>query len=412
MFKSNKQNISEQEALRLIQSDQQQEIPKVFSKWDDPCYIAQADLLNRQRETNKLDLKTASNIVSEQKNWLYPNVLLEGELTILAGSPNAGKTTLACALAAGITNGTNYSLYPNFTPSGEGHVIIVNREDDEANGLKVRLQAAEANLDMVHFIGGKAGPGDDSPFSFSNDRDINRLIGLSEQLNGLIGLIIVDPVYFAVDGDQNSDHKARKAYQKLTMLAKRIRCAILGIAHTARNTMGKSALARIAGPSALRQVPRQILLLSKIVNGPTESGGTHVLVQAKNSEGSMDGGFEYRITPVEIHVQGGVIETPKFVITRRISSSAEEILEMADRGVTDKKIRKLDSAVQFLRALLKDGPRLWIEIEQLAKDANIKKATLMIAKTSLKIVAVKVIGNKGRSQWCLPDDFDTNNPST
>ena len=394
-------------ALSLRQFEQREKISNAFWKWEDPQHIAVMEATYRMHESKRLDWQSASDVASVPKKWIYPDWLLEGELTVLAGSPNSGKTTLACALA-GLTMGDSCSLHRDLTPSGSGHVIIINREDDRAKSLKARLEAAGADLDRVHFIGDKVASGDDSTFSFSSDRDMNRLMGLSERFGNNVGLLIVDPIYFAVDGDPGSNHKAREAYERLAALSKRLSCAILGVAHTARNTQGKDPLGWIAGPPALREVPRAIMLLSKISNGPTVTGGTHVLVHAKNSEGKMDDGFEYRIAPVEISGQNGTTETPKFVVTCQLFGSVDDILNLADCGVTAKKLSKLDGAVKFLRTVLNDGPRPWIEIEKLAHEVDVKNGTLINAKTLLKIDTEKRKGD-GRSVWRLPDSEDTSN---
>lgn len=403
---SNKKNPPEVFPFR--QEDQQQGIFTPFSKWDDPQYTVQLQATHRMRESNKLDLHTASNIQSRPKNWVYQDWVEESEVTVLCGPIDGGKTTFECMLAAGVTVGSSFSLHPGLTPKGAGHVIIINQEDDVETVLKPCLEAAGADLEKVHFIGRKTGPGDDSPFSFSNERDINRLMGLAERLDNNIGLLIVDPIYFAVDGDPNSNHKARQAYEHLTALSKRLACATLGIAHAVENSLGRKALRRVAGPPALRQVPRAAMLLSKISNGPTETGGTHVLVHAK-SKGRMDGGFEYRITSVEVPSQNGTKTAPKFVITRELFGSADDILDQADRGIAVEKMSKLDRAVKFLKMVLRDGPRLWIEIEKLAEEADVKIGTLLAAKSFLMLITKKRKGD-GRSVWCLPDAEDTNDP--
>lgn len=401
---SNKKNPPE--ALPLQQDDQRQGISIPLSKWNDPHYTAQLQATNRMRESNKLDLHTASNIQSRPKIWVYSDWVEESEVTVVCGPIDGGKTTLQCMLAAGVTVGSSFSLHPGLTPKGAGHVIIINLEDDVETVLKPCLEAAGADLNKVHFIGRETGPGDDSPFSFSNERDMNRLMGLAERFDNNIGLLIVDPIYFSVDGDPNSNHKARQGYEHLTALSKRLACATLGIAHSVENSLGRKALRRVAGPPALRQVPRAAMLLSKISNGPTATGGTHVLVHAK-SKGRMDGGFEYRIALVEVPGQNGTKIVPKFVVTRELIGSADDILDQADRGITVEKMSKLDCAVNFLRTVLKDGPRLWIEIEKLAEEADVKIGTLLAAKSALMIVTQKRKGD-GRSVWCLPDAEDTN----
>jgi hypothetical protein len=126
------------------------------------------------------------------------------------------------------------------------------------------------------------------------------------------------------------------------------------------------------------------------------------MVHAKNNESSMDGGFEYRLEPIEIDSDSGPIETTKFIATATLVGSAEDLLEQADRSAPVKNIKKLEAAVQFLQDVLSKGPRLWIEIKQLAADAGVKLGTLQNARASLKIVTQKRTGD-GRSVWRLPD---------
>jgi putative DNA primase/helicase len=371
-------------------------------RWDNPQYIAGWEAVNLMRESEKLMVQTASDVVSESKTWIYPNWLALEEVTVLAGAPDVGKTALECALAAGVTQGTTCSLAPGLTPTGSGHVIIVNKEDSIAKSLKPRLEAAGADLSKVHFIGCKGGEGEDSSFSFSSERDMARLEGLTKVLGNNLGLIIIDPIYCVVDGDYNNNYKAREAYEGLARLAKRLTCAILGIAHTVRNPQNKHPLAQIAGPPALREVPRAVMLISKISSGPTANGGTHVLVHAKNNEGKSDGGFEFRITPVEIPGHHGPIETTKVVVTAELSGSADDILNEASRGTPSKPPGKLKAAIKLLEEVLAAGPRPRIEIEELAEEIDVSLATLINAKDSLNIVTKRRNGD-GRSVWRLPD---------
>ncbi|WAR44605.1 AAA family ATPase [Methylomonas rapida] len=373
---------------------------------EDPKRLEQQEKLQRAREANKLPLQQASSINAQAVIWAYDNWLPQGELTILAGAPNTGKTAFACTLAAGITNGNGYQLHPDFKANGFGHVIIVNNEDSVSNTLLPRLITAGANLDRVHIIDTKRSTNNETPFSFNNDRDINRLLGLNEKLNHNIGLIIIDPIYLTVDGDHGNNSKARQAFERLAQLAKQLQCAILGIAHTVRNPSGKEPLARVAGTPALREVPRVIILLSKIASGPTVNGGTHVLVHAKNSLGPIDGGFEYCLKEVELADQNANPNTLgkglQFTITDVKSGSAEEILAEADRPKPVETLTKTKRAEEFLQTILNDGPMLFVDIEEMALKENVAIGTLKLAKSNLKIKTKKQDGD-GRSVWSLPD---------
>ena len=367
-------------------------------------YASQNEERHRHRESNKLKMQTASAVAPASQVWIFDNVLLEGELAVLSAVPGAGKTLWTCLLAAGITRGPSFPLGHGLTSKGIGHVFILNSEDDLSATLRLRLEAAGANLDMVHFIKGSTEFGHDRPFSFANDQDVERLAGQAELLHNNLALIIVDPIYSAVDGDPNNNFKAREAYQRLAAVAKRLKCAVLGIAHDVKNPQGKEPLARISGPPALREVPRLIMLLKKIKEGPTKTGGTHILVRAKNNNGKMDGGFEYRIQEAEIAGQNGPIKTLKLDITAELIGSAEDLIKEADHYNQVETIGKLEVAVRFLRRILKDGPRPRLEIDELAIEHDIKPGTMINAKDTLKIVTKKRNGD-GRSVWSLPDSL-------
>jgi len=392
------------QTLYRFTSESDQQIPISLSETgsEGEAGIGSYGRRSRILDSKNLRMCTASDVVLKRKIWIYPNLLQQGELTSLAGPPGAGKTTLVCTLAAGITRGENYSLGHGLSPTSKGHVIIVNREDSVETALVPRLKAAGADLTRVHFIGCKDGLDSDSSFSFFNEQDLGRLECRVELLGGNLGLIIIDPIYYAVDGDASNNHKAREAYEQLARLAKRLSCAILGIAHTVKNTQNKQPLARVGGPPALREVPRTIILLAKIDGGPTESGGTHVMVQEKNNEGKLDGGYEYRQIAVDLPETNGSIETTKLIITSQLTGSAEEILDLAGGGKPGKAMLKSEVAENFLRAVLAEGERPRHEIMALAEKEGVRPGTLLYAKASLKIVTHKQKGD-GRSVWRLPN---------
>lgn len=370
--------------------------------WNDPNYIAQQEESDRIREANKLQMLGASSVTPETTSWIIQDWLAQDEVTGLVGVPGSGKTTFYLTLAAAVSQGRGYQLGPGLSPMGGGFVLIFNAEDSIAKTLVPRLIAAGANLDKVRFYDFNSAYCRESPFAFFDDDDIERLVtkAKTEYANN-VGLIVLDPVYFAVKGDAEYNHKVREACLRLAVLAKRMMCAVLIVSHSVKHSRGKDALDRVAGPAALRQEPRSIILLNKISNGPSDSGGTHVIVHAKNNIGRINGGFEYRIRHVDIDTPSGPLSTVKFEISNELHGSAEDILRDSECVKAVENMTKLGAAVKFLEDILKDGPRLRIEIEEAAKESDVKFGTLMNAKEALNILTNKRKGD-GRSVWRLP----------
>ena len=368
-------------------------------RWQDKEYLEHLDKIRRIRESKKLPIKPAASIPAEQRRWVFPDWIAEGELTLIAGAPCSGKTALACALSAGVTQGSKFLLHPSLKSTGSGHVIFMSAEDSIPRTLKPRLVAAGADMDKVHFIDNHFKHEDETPFSFSNPRDVMRLFGWVESTDNGLGLIVIDPIYSAINGDPNNYFKAREAYEGLADLAKRLSCAILGIAHTVRNPRDKDLLARISGPLAIHQVPRSIILLNKIERPQSESDGTHIFIHAKNNDGKMNDGYEYRILGAEALIDDNKFDALKIEITKDIFGEPLDLLKNSE-GSSTKKVSKTELAKEFLLDILKDGPLTKVEIEEACKDAEVAIGTLMLAKSELSIVTTKRKGD-GRSVWSL-----------
>lgn len=384
-----------------------------LSKWDDPTYVEQLDKNERLKEAARLPIRTAEAVKSMPKSWLFKDWIEQRQLTLIAGLPDAGKSTFTCALAAAVTRGRNYSLFPGFAPEGEGHVIFICREDDIQTSLKARLHAAGADMSKVAIISDEFGEHGDTPFNINSERDRARLLGYSESINHRVGMIVLDPVYQAVDGDFNNDYKARVAYEALVKLAKQLGCAIVGICHTVKNPRDKDPLARVAGPQALRLVPRSIILLSEIAGQATEKGGTHVMLHAKHNNGKMNDGYEYLLRPCGTVADSLKDESIVFEITGEVFGKPQDILEWADAKPEKIKKRqtptenKTQIAKEFLLNVLAEGEMLGKDIIALAREAGITKGTLMLAKSTLPIKAEKRTGD-GLFSWRLVAETSDN----
>ena len=87
------------------------------------------------------DLVLVADVDREQVTWLWPGRIPRGKLVVLDGDPGVGKSTLT--IAAKVSTG---SPFPDGARPERGDVILLSAEDDIADTIRPRLEAAGADL--------------------------------------------------------------------------------------------------------------------------------------------------------------------------------------------------------------------------------------------------------------------------
>lgn len=315
-------------------------------------------------------LLNAADCEPRAVNWLWSNWLPKEAITILAGAPGTGKTTIALSIAA---IASRAGIWPDQSKCAQNHnVIIWSGEDDIEATLLPRLISMDANLKNIHFVTQVNDRGRHRDFDPS--ADMNHLVVKLTEIGGA-GLIIVDPVISVISGDSNQANVVRDGLQVLQNMA-RSGIAVLGITHfskSGKNT--RSPLERVIGSQAFAALARVVWVTAKGVDD------NRVFARAKNNLGLDGGGYGYTVSANQI---ADDIEASMICWGEYLEGDAESILNGVEQ--TESVPSRIDDAKAFLCGILTSETRVAAnDILGRAKQDGHSLSTINRAKKELQI---------------------------
>jgi len=330
-----------------------------------------------------------ADVTPEPVTWLWPGRIAKGKVTMIAGHPGLGKSQLTAGLAATVTIGGAWPA--DQVLADIGNVVFLNAEDDAADTLRPRLDAAGADVRRCHVLDAILDR-EGKPRGFSLGQDLEALEALLDRLGG-VALVVVDPItaYLGgVDSHKNSDIRALLA--PLSDLAARHRVAVVCVSHL-NKAGGTDALLRVSGSLAFTAAARAAWLVAK----DPQDEGRRLFLPMKNNLGPDATGLAF-------HVEGVPLENG--IATSRISWESEPVSIDANDAlfsVDDGERTERDEVAAWLRQILADGP---VKAQDLLKDARqcgYSERTLRRAKTDVGAKSFKQSFSKGWF-WGLSED--------
>jgi putative DNA primase/helicase len=300
----------------------------------------------------------ASDIAPMSVEWVWRGRVPRGKLTILAGDPGTGKTTVAFDLAARVSSGRN-------APGDDGcvadaaAVLIVSAEDGAADTIRPRLDAAGADVARVHiFVRTEplAIPGDVAMLATEIGRTGARLV----VLDPLSALLAVKNAWSVTD--------VRRAIAPLASMAEATRAAVLAVEHLNKDAT-KAALYRVQGSIAFVAAAR----VSLVVGRDPDDEERRVLAINKCNLARQAPSLGYRV------MERGAATCVEWLGVS--PHTADEILAPPKR----RKGRAVEDAEAYLGDVLANGAALAREVEARAKERGIADATLRRAKRSIAV---------------------------
>ncbi len=329
-----------------------------------------------------------ADIKARPIRWLWPGRIARGKVSMIAGHPGLGKSQVTASLAAIVTTGGRWPV--DWTPCELGSVVIMSAEDDPADTIRPRLEAAGADARRIYILEAVREPSDgstlDRPFNLKTD--LCHLDELMEYI-GDVSLVVIDPITAYLGGaDSHKNAEVRALLAPLSELASRHCAAVVCVSHL--NKGAGEAMMRVNGSLAFVAAARAAFLVAKDRNDKCR----RLFLPVKNNIGNDVSGLAFR---VEGH-------SVKGIETSRVSWEPEAVEISADEALVveaDTSMPARSEAKEWLNDLLADGPVAVKEIESEAKAAGLSWATVRRAKDALGIRSVKVRFD-GQWSWSLP----------
>lgn len=350
-----------------------------------------------------LTLTSFADVRDTAIDWLWEPVIAYGKMTLLAGQPGMGKSTLTLAVAVRIVNGEPLP-FSKVVPPPDAKVLILAAEDSADDTTGPRLQAAglpEGCEQRSRIL--KLAPTvfeDDKERTINLAMDLPRIRLMLEQ-HPEIRVIIIDPVTGYLGGsDQNATSDIRAALQPLCTLAEEKGLAVVLISHMNKSS-STEAMNRVLGSVQFQAVVRSSWLMV-----PLEEDGLRGLLPVKVNIGRDDYGFGYRLEPVKValrHPRTG--EATEEEVARcefspqRVHRKASDALSaQAKRENSDPE--DMAKAIGILKDAQDSGHDRTVDVDQQMAHAGVRPATVKIALEKLGLLRQRVGGIGAAGKWC------------
>ncbi|MFC2170282.1 AAA family ATPase [Acidobacteriota bacterium] len=313
-------------------------------------------------------LTNLDTITPQPVEWLWFNRIPLGKLSLLVGDPGQGKSFLSVYMAAHITTG---KPWPDIgEPNLKGSVIMITAEDGIADTVRIRADAAGADVEKIRILEGVTT--EKGEFDFFNL--IKYLPALEKAIHETkdVRLVILDPItsYLGII-DSHKNSAVRGALTPLVQLAEKYKIAVVAISHLNKN-IALNAIYRTMGSLAFTAAARAVWVVSRDEGDENKSRRFFMPLKTNLSIEPTCLAFSIKDSQVVFEDQP-------------VDINPEEVLS------NDKSEDKsaLNQAISWLKEALEDGPIASNDLNRMAEENRISKASLRRAKEKLGVESYK-----------------------
>lgn len=320
------------------------------------------EFVDNARPETRIKALSMVEIEEEPVEWLVPNYIPSGQITLLVGDGGVGKSAIWCNLVSGITSGskTIFEEEIPFENLGKGRkCMFFSSEDSVPKVLKKRLRTSGADESKVLFVD-------------LTDKDFDLIKFDSPELEELISenrpaLVVFDPLqsFIPATVQMGSRNAMRQCLSPLIALGEKFGTAFLIVMHTNKK-LGVSGRYRCADSADIWDIARSVLIV-----GHTGEKNVRYLSQEKSNYAPPEDTILYSIEEGRVVFKG--------------TSEKKDRDYVSENSAISRTTPARDEAKDIILSVLDDGERhLVSDLDKTVKSAGVSFATLKRAKGELK----------------------------
>jgi hypothetical protein len=323
-------------------------------------------------------LSDLSEVESEHVDWLWPERIPLGAVTLLVGDPGLGKSLVTLDLAARLSIGADW---PDGEPGTRGGVLLLNGEDSESRTVVPRLKSASADLRRIRLVRGVREVGPTGCERTLSLRDDMQALEAAVRACPDCRLVVIDPVTaFLGSSDGNGNAYVRQVLRFLAGMAEAHRVAVIAVSHLNKREGGR-AMYRAMGSLAFLAAARMAWGVCK-----DPRGERNLLLPLKTNLAAPKAGLAYELVG---NADGGAVHWQREPVTE----SLYELLGSSTSGGTKPSPRDQSAyAIEWLREQLSAGA-------EEARDLQIHAGQAGISPWHLHQASIKIGVRKTKNQF-------------
>lgn len=336
-----------------------------------------------------LNLTTWNDVRLERISWLMIDRLPLGELTIVEGDGGLGKTTAVLDWAARLSTGRPM---PDGTPVGEAGDVLLIAEEDRVSVLKARLLAAGADLRRIHHVDSVG----ENRERVTLPTHARAIYGATIRLGAR--LVYIDALFSHFDEGlkSNNTEDARRVLGPLSDIAHDTGAAMIATRHWGKSA--RAASSRGLGSIDITNIARSVLTVGR---HPHDDQGPRLIAVAKSNLGrdhTSVPSLSYVLEPATITEGCVQVSVARVCWGDEVTVSADELANAAP--ATTEERSQVGAAVEAIREILADGPRLGVEVQDILKRDGYSRPMVFRARKKAGVES-RMEGFPAKATWSI-----------